>query len=97
MKAKITRSHSISIRLSEKEYSDLQKLCALTETRNMSVFIRRALRQTLRTALNGPRNPESLKADFSEIQREISAVKRKLEALDDGIRKHLSADQGSNR
>lgn len=88
------RSRSICIRLSEKEYSDLQNLCALAEARNMSVFIRRALRHTLRNVLNESGGRKSPETDFSEIQREIIDVKKKLEVLEEGIRKHLSAHNG---
>lgn len=89
------RSRNICIRLSEKEYSDLQNLCAQTEARNMSVFIRTALRHTMRAVVSVLDARETLDAGLSEIQREIVDVKKKLDSLEEGMRKYLSAHQRS--
>jgi hypothetical protein len=72
-----TRSHTISIRLSEEEYVALRQLCAVTCARSVSDLIRNAMH----VLLNGANREDVLGLRVDEIRAQLKSIDRKVGQL----------------
>jgi len=71
------RSKMISVRLSEDEYSALQKLCTSTGARSVSDLTRDAVRALMQSSSQ----PEFSRTDADEFRTQIANLNRKLDEL----------------
>lgn len=71
------RSRKISVRLSEEEYTSLQRLCFATAERNVSDLTRRAVRELL----SGTSREVVLRTDLEEFRNHMQKLDQKIEQL----------------
>jgi Arc/MetJ-type ribon-helix-helix transcriptional regulator len=71
------RSRKISVRLSEEEYSSLQRLCFATAERNVSDLTRRAMRELL----SGANREGVLRSDLDEFRNQMRRLDQRVEQL----------------
>jgi Arc/MetJ-type ribon-helix-helix transcriptional regulator len=71
------RSRKISVRLSEEEYSSLQRLCFATAERNVSDLTRRAMREFL----SGTNRDGALRSDLDEFRGQMKRLDQRIEQL----------------
>jgi len=75
------RSRTISVRLSEDEYSSLRDLCSLTGARSISDLARDAMY----ALLNGLKAKDALTISVDEFRAQVRRLDRKIEQLEAGI------------
>jgi hypothetical protein len=71
------RSRKISVRLSEEEYSSLQRLCFVTAERNVSDLTRRAVHELL----SGTSRETVLRSDLNEFRDQMRRLDQRVEQL----------------
>ena len=79
MKVFTPRSRMISVRLSEDEYSAIQRLCSVTGARSVSDLTRDAMR----VFLNGANRRNIV--DRTDVHEQLALLNRKLEELAERI------------
>ena len=80
----IPRTRSINVRMSEAEYSELERLCITRSARSMSDMVRHTLQCFIRSAQQEPTLPWSVSADAARVkvlEQRVETLSAEIEAL----------------